>query len=98
MRAPELAAHDHDVEAVIACFADDIIMRSPIRQSIRFEGIEQASDLFRRVFEVISEFRFYETVGEGEPTQVLLEGPGRGPVPRGGEPAPPRRAGTDPRR
>lgn len=72
MDALQAAAHAHDVDAVIACFADDIIVRSPITQRIRFEGIEQASDLFRRVFDVISDIRFYETVGEGTPTQVIF--------------------------
>jgi hypothetical protein len=68
----QIAAQDHDVEAVIACLADDIVVRSPITQRIRFEGIDQASDLFRRVFDVISDIRFYETVGEGHQTQVIF--------------------------
>jgi len=41
------AQERHDVEAVIACFAPDIVIRSPITQRVRFEGVEQASDLFR---------------------------------------------------
>lgn len=72
MKELEAAAHAHDVEAVIACFADDIVVRSPITQRIRFEGIDQARDLFRRVFTVISDIRFYETVGEGTATQVIF--------------------------
>ena len=68
----ERAAHHHDVEGVIACFADDIVIRSPITQRIRFVGIEQATDLFTRVFAIIEDIRFYETVGEGEPTQVIF--------------------------
>jgi SnoaL-like domain len=66
------AAELHDCEAVIALFADDIVIRSPITTLIRFEGIEQAGDLFRRVFDVIEDIRFYETVGEGLPTQVIF--------------------------
>lgn len=72
MQALEEAAHAHDVDAVIACFADDIVIRSPITQRIRFAGIEQADDLFRRVFSLISDIRFYETVGEGTQTQVIF--------------------------
>lgn len=72
MLALQRAAHDHDVDAVIACFATDIVIRSPVTQRIRFAGIEQAEDLFRRVFTVISDIRFYETVGEGERTQVIF--------------------------
>ena len=72
MQALEAAAQDHDVEAVIECFADSIVVRSPITQRIRFVGIEQVSDLFRRVFDIVSDIRFYETVGEGEATQVIF--------------------------
>ena len=72
MLAFEDAAHAHDAEAVIACFANDIVISSPVTQRIRFSGIEQASDLFRRVLDVIEDIEFYETVGEGEQTQVIF--------------------------
>lgn len=72
MRAFESAIHAHDVEAAIACFAPDIIIRSPITQRIRFVGIEQAAEIFRFVFARISDVRVYLTVGEGESTQVLF--------------------------
>jgi len=68
----ERAARAHDVEAAIACFAPGIVVHSPITQRIRFSGVDQASDLFRRVFEVVGDVTFYETVGEGEPTQVIF--------------------------
>jgi hypothetical protein len=72
MRQLELAAHAHDVERVIACLADEIIIRSLITQRIRFVGIEQAADLFRRLFLVVDDIRVYETVGDGERTQVIF--------------------------
>jgi len=72
MRELELAAHAHDADAVIACFANDIVIRSPVTQRIRFADIEQANDLFRRVLQVISDIEFYETVEEGEATQVIF--------------------------
>jgi hypothetical protein len=68
----ERAAHDHDVEAAIACFAPDIVVRSPITRRIQFSGIDQVSDLFRRLFDVVHDVRFYETVGEGQATQVIF--------------------------
>jgi SnoaL-like domain len=71
LRAFVSATERHDVEPVIACFAPGIIIRSPITQRIRFEGIEQASDLFRRVFCIISGTRVYETIGEGS-SQVVF--------------------------
>jgi hypothetical protein len=61
-----------DVEAFLALLAPEIIVRSPITQRIRFEGIDQASDLFRRIFTMISDIRIEEFVGPGEPTQVML--------------------------
>lgn len=68
----ERAAHAHDADAVIACFANDIVIRSPVTQRIRFAGIEQASELFRCVMSVISDIEFYETIGEGEKSQVIF--------------------------
>ena len=49
-----------------------MLFRSPITQRIRFVGIEQAADLFRRVFLVVDDIRFYETVGDGERAQVIF--------------------------
>ena len=72
MRQFEAAAHAHDVEAVIACFSPDIVVRSPITERIRFRGSEQVAELFRCVFDVVSDIRFYETFGDGTPTQVIF--------------------------
>lgn len=72
MREFQQAAEAHDCAAVIALFAPDIVVRSPVTQRIRFEGIEQVSDLFERVFDVVSDVRFYETIGEDEPNQVIF--------------------------
>jgi hypothetical protein len=66
------AGGSHDSEAMIALLSDHVIVRSPITQRIRFEGIEQASDLFRRVFVAIRNIEFYEVVGVGCPTQVIF--------------------------
>jgi hypothetical protein len=72
MEALRIAAERHDCHAVIALFAPDIVVYSPITGLIRFEGIDQARDLFIRVFDQISGIRFYETVGEGQSTQVIF--------------------------
>jgi hypothetical protein len=66
------AGQSHDPEAMIALLGDHVIIRSPITQRIRFEGIEQATDLFRRVFVAIRNIEFYEVVGVGCPTQVIF--------------------------
>ena len=72
MHALKLAVESHDAQAVIALLAPNIIIRSPITTLIRFEGIDQTGDLFRRVFSVVSGIRFYETVGNDGKTQVIF--------------------------
>jgi hypothetical protein len=66
------AGKEHDHLAMINLLSDDIIIRSPITELIRFEGIEQASDLFTRVFLYISDIRFYKVIGTGANEQVIF--------------------------
>jgi hypothetical protein len=68
------AAETHDGEAMIALFADDIRVRSPITTLIQFEGITQARDLFQRVFATISDIRCYENLGEGSRQVIFWRG------------------------
>jgi hypothetical protein len=66
------AAETHDHEMMIGLLADDIIVRSPITTLIRFEGIDQARELFTHVFSIISDIRFYDVVGTGDAKQVVF--------------------------
>jgi hypothetical protein len=66
------AVNDHDVQSLIDLLASDVIVRSPLTRYICFEGIEQVSDLFRRVFAIIGEMKMYEVVGAGSGTQVIF--------------------------
>jgi hypothetical protein len=61
-----------DAAAFIATLSPDVIVRSPITQRIRFEGIEQATALFEQVFTVISGIRIYERLGHGTQTQAIF--------------------------
>jgi SnoaL-like domain len=70
--ALRVAGESLDIESFLALLAPDVIVRSPITQHIRFEGHEQASDLFRRIFTMVSEIRIKEFIGQGQPTQVML--------------------------
>lgn len=72
MKALKIAAEKHDREAVIALFDKDIIVRSPITRRIMFKGIDQVRELFECVFEVIHDIQFYETIGEGQISQVIF--------------------------
>lgn len=67
-----VAGETHDPTAMVALLSQDVVVRSPITQRIRFEGIDQAADLFRRVFGIIRDIRFYLVVGEGADTQVIF--------------------------
>jgi hypothetical protein len=66
------AGETHDPHAMVALLSNDVIIRSPISQRIRFEGIDQAADLFVRVFKAIDSIDFYEVVGGGTATQVIF--------------------------
>lgn len=72
MEALRRATEAHDVEGIIALLAPDVVLRSPISGRVRFAGRETVADLLRVVFGVLADIRFYETVGEGERTQVLF--------------------------
>jgi hypothetical protein len=61
-----------DAAAFIATLSTDVIVRSPITQRIRFEGIDQATALFQHVFTVISDIRIYEHLGQGTQTQAIF--------------------------
>jgi hypothetical protein len=68
----EEAGHTHNRLAMIDLFADDIIVRSPITQIIRFEGVAQARDLFMHVFDHIADIKFYKVIGQGSDEQVIF--------------------------
>jgi hypothetical protein len=68
----EEAGCTHNRLAMIDLFADDIIVRSPITQLIRFEGIDQTRDLFMHVFDHIANIKFYKVIGQGSDEQVIF--------------------------
>jgi ketosteroid isomerase-like protein len=78
LRRLEAAAAAGDAAGVVACLAPDVVIRSPITARIRFEGLDQAAELFPRVFAVVSEVTFYETVGSGSTRAVFWRGRVRG--------------------
>jgi hypothetical protein len=66
------AAEQGDHAAFTSTLAPGVIVRSPITERIRFEGIDQARGLFEHVFEVISDVRIYERLGDGTATQAIF--------------------------
>jgi hypothetical protein len=66
------AIEAHDTSAMVALFAPAIIVRSPITQLIRFEGINQVSELFVKIFDFLNDIRMYEIVGKNTAVQVIF--------------------------
>lgn len=67
-----LAVEAQDSAGVVALLAPDVILRSPITTRIRFEGVEQVGQVLEQVFKLLSDVKFYETIGEGTPNQVIF--------------------------
>jgi hypothetical protein len=66
------AGHTLNAAELIATLAPTIIVRSPITQRIRFEGIDQAAALFNHVFSVIDSIEVYEHLGRGSSVQAIF--------------------------
>ncbi|SEH01532.1 SnoaL-like domain-containing protein [Nonomuraea solani] len=68
--AYRLAGETHDLDALMATLADDVIFRSPLSSSAGFRGKEQVRELFSVVFGVISDLRYQTDIGD-ERTRAL---------------------------
>lgn len=56
------AIESHDIDAVVALFADDITFRSPVVHR-PYEGRAQVGTLLRAVAEVLEDFRYSRQIG-----------------------------------
>ncbi|MFI7127004.1 nuclear transport factor 2 family protein [Nonomuraea sp. NPDC050153] len=59
------AGEAHDVDALLATLADDVVFRSPLSANAPFHGKEQVRELFSVVFDVLSDLRYQKDVGDG---------------------------------
>lgn len=66
------AGESLDCEAFVRTLSPSVIVRSPITQRIRFEGIDQVRHLFLNVFEVVHDIKIYEHLGSGGSSQVIF--------------------------
>ncbi|MFC4116061.1 nuclear transport factor 2 family protein [Nonomuraea zeae] len=64
------AGEAHDVDALVATLADDVVFHSPISDNAAFAGKEQVRELFSVVFSVLSGLRYHGDVGD-ERTRAL---------------------------
>jgi hypothetical protein len=58
------AAEAHDVDGVLATFAPNVVMHSPITSSTRFDGIEEIRALLPHVFTVVEDIHYTDDVGD----------------------------------
>jgi hypothetical protein len=58
--------------ALLNSLAPDIVVRSPITDRIRFEGIEEVRHLFAAVADVVEDIRFYRIEDAGADHRVLF--------------------------
>ncbi|MEQ4724583.1 nuclear transport factor 2 family protein [Nonomuraea sp. B19D2] len=63
-RAFREAGEAHDVDALVATLADDVVFRSPLSATARFAGKEQVRELFSVAFGVLSELRYQNDIGD----------------------------------
>ena len=67
-----------DLEAVMACFAPDAVLRSPITNRIKFRGREQLTDLFEDVLAVLERYAYLDEWDEGDARILRVQSVVRG--------------------
>jgi ketosteroid isomerase-like protein len=65
------AAERRDLEALLACFSPDAVMRSPVSARLRFESPAQLREIFGVVLEHLEVIDYYEELGD-ESSRVLF--------------------------
>jgi hypothetical protein len=65
------AGERRDLEALLGTMTPDVAIHSPVSARLRFEGIEQAQELFRIVLARLDEIHYYEELGD-EGSRVLF--------------------------
>ncbi|MFI6179684.1 nuclear transport factor 2 family protein [Nonomuraea sp. NPDC051191] len=58
------AGEAHDVEALKATLADDVVFHSPLSYRAGFNGLKQVGTLFEAVFDVLSDLRYQSDLGD----------------------------------
>jgi ketosteroid isomerase-like protein len=65
------AAERRDLEALLATLAPDVVIRSPVSARLRFQGIEDARELFGMVFGELGEFTYTDELADAD-TRILV--------------------------
>jgi SnoaL-like protein len=73
-RAFRDAAERRDLEALLATLAPDVVVRSPVSARLRFQGIEDARELFEMVFGALGDFTYTDEFGDEESRILVYRG------------------------
>jgi hypothetical protein len=65
------AAERRDLEALLATLTPDVVIRSPVSVRLKFEGIEDARELFGMVFGELGEFTYTDEFADAG-TRILV--------------------------
>lgn len=65
------AAERRDLEALLATLTPDVVIRSPVSVRLKFQGIEDARELFGMVFGELGEFTYTDEFADAG-TRILV--------------------------
>ncbi len=65
------AAERRDLEALLATLTPDVVIRSPVSARLKFQGIEDARELFGMVFGELGEFTYTDELADAG-TRILV--------------------------
>jgi ketosteroid isomerase-like protein len=68
------AAERRDLEALLACFSDDAVIRSPVSARLRFEGPKQLREIFGIVLERLEVIEYFEELGDERSRALFYRG------------------------
>jgi hypothetical protein len=74
LAAYRAAGEAHDVEAMLACMAPAVTLKSPITDSFTFTGKAQMRDLLEDMFSVVEGIRYLADAGDDHTRLLKLEG------------------------
>ncbi|HMJ37884.1 MAG TPA: nuclear transport factor 2 family protein [Baekduia sp.] len=74
LAAYRAAAEAHDVPAMLACMAPEVVLKSPITDRFAFSGHPQMRDLLEDVHAVIDDVRYVADAGDDRTRLLALEG------------------------
>ncbi|MGN9844136.1 nuclear transport factor 2 family protein [Nonomuraea sp. H19] len=63
-QAYRAAGEAHDLDALMATLADDVVFHSPLSATAEFKGKQQVRELFSAVFDALSGLRYQSDVGD----------------------------------